>query len=312
MVTGSVGCYRTAPRASVAPRIAALVAGVALLSGCATRGAVVGGAPSEETRRAACDDFARGEVARLGESVPAALAKGFLMGLAWDLDQIISPAASYFDGSYAPGLRYRVVSVGHAASPPGDDGPLAVHGRVGPVRYTLRPVGASVIGGPMLARDAARTNDEVRAQALERCTAPARLAREFGPTDARVATSLEALADAYMRQREPAQAEPLRREVVVIWTALFGPIDSTVARAIDEHAAALRLLHRNVEADSQSARAAAIRAELAARLARRPLDIPRRSMPEPCASPAHASVFVMCRHAPPVPDTEASVLVARP
>jgi hypothetical protein len=167
MVTGSVGRNRTAPRSSVAPRIAALIVGVALLSGCATRGAVVGGVTSEETRRAACDEFARGEVARLGESVPAARAKGVLMGLAWDLDQIISPVASYL--SYAPGLRYPVVSVGHAASPPGDDGPIAMHGLVGPVRYTLRPVGASVVGGPMLARDAARTNDEVRAQALERC-----------------------------------------------------------------------------------------------------------------------------------------------
>ena len=53
-----------------------------------------------------------------------------------------------------------------------------------------------------------------------------------------------------MWQRKYAHAEPLRREAAAIWTALFGPTDSKVARALDDHAAALRHLHRDLEADS--------------------------------------------------------------
>ena len=43
-----------------------------------------------DAQRVACDDFARGGVRPLGESVPAALVRGFLIGLAADLDQILS------------------------------------------------------------------------------------------------------------------------------------------------------------------------------------------------------------------------------
>jgi hypothetical protein len=165
----------------------------------------------------------------------------------------------------------------------------------------------------MLARDAAQTNEEVYVQAIDRCLAPARLVREFGPRDARVATSLEELADCYISQREYAQAEPLRREATAIWTTLFGPTDSKVARALDDHAAALRHLRRDLEADSLNARAAGIRAELAARkAAQRAADIRRPAMEHPCDSPVNAALFTVCRHAPSAPDIDTPVLVAGP
>jgi hypothetical protein len=128
-----------------------------------------------------------------------------------------------------------------------------------------------------------------------------------------VATSLEDLADSYMRQREYARAEALRREAAAIWTALFGPTDSKVARALDDHATALRHLHRDLEADTLGARAAAIRAELAARQAAPcPAATRRPSIEPPCASSVHGPLFAVCRQAPPAADTDVPVAVARP
>jgi len=143
--------------------------------------------------------------------------------------------------------------------------------------------------------------------------APARLVREFGPGDARVATSLEDLADCYMWQRKYGDAEPLRREAAAIWTALFGTTDSKVARALDDHAAALRHLHRDVESDALTARATGIRAELAARkAAQRPADVSRPSKEHPCDSPLNVALFTVCRHAPSAPDIDRPVLAASP
>jgi Tetratricopeptide repeat len=143
--------------------------------------------------------------------------------------------------------------------------------------------------------------------------APARLVRELGPGDARVATSLEDLADCYMWQGKYADAEPLRREAAAIWTALFGPTDSKVARALDDHAASLRHLHRDLEADSLNARATRIRTELALRkAARRPADVPRPSKEHPCDSSLNAALFTVCRHAPSAPDIDMPVLAASP
>jgi Tetratricopeptide repeat len=291
MVTAQLARIGTSLRATGASGSAKLFMVVALLSGCAASGAPASAWKSADAHRAACDDFARGEVRRLGESVPAALARGFLIGLALALDQL-SPAV-YF--------RYGADWI----EQPWQIGPM--------VRLGTAPLGASLIGAPRLARDAAQTNEEVYAQAIDRCMAPARLVREFGPGDARVATSLEDLADCYMWQRKYADAEPLRREAAAIWTALFGTTDSKVARALDDHAAALRHLHRDLEADALTARATGIRAELAARkAAQRPADVSRPSKEHPCDSPLNAALFTVCRHAPSTPDIDIPVLAASP
>src|SRR5262249_24954430 len=76
------------------------------------------------------------------------------------------------------------------------------------------PLVSWAVGGSQLARDAAQTNDEVYRDAIATCMAPARLAAEFGPQDARVATSLELLADCYGSQHRYVLAEPLRREAI--------------------------------------------------------------------------------------------------
>jgi hypothetical protein len=303
-------------RAFATPGIAVLAAAAFLGSGCAAHGAPVKVLALEDAQRAACEDFARGEVWRLGEFVPAALAKGFLVGLAVDVSQILDLVA----------ISYRGDHLGASIERQWMERPWTEHQwaeRLWPedqrywlpgpaVRFDGAPFPASVVGGPLLARDAARTNDDVYAQAIEKCVAPARLAREFGPGDARVAASLDTLADAYVRQREYARAEPLRREAASIWTALFGPTDSKVARALDDHAAALRGVHRNAEADSLTARAAEIRAKLGAFKAQPPADGHKPAIRHSCDSPVHAALFTLCRHAPPPPDHDLPVIAARP
>lgn len=288
-------------RAFATPGIAVLAAAVLLGSGCATHGAPVKVLAPPDVQRAPCEDFARGEVWRLGEFVPAALAKGFLIGLALDVSQILDfVSISYRGDQWAERLWPEYPRTERYWLP----GPA--------VRFDGAPFPASVVGGPLLARDAARTNDDVYAQAIEKCVAPARLAQEFGPRDARVAASLETLADACMRQREYARAEPLRREAAGIWTALFGPTDSKVARALDDHAAALRGVHRNAEADSLTARAAEIRATLGAFKAQPPADGKKPAIRHSCDSPVHAALFTLCRHAPPPPDDDLPVIAAKP
>src|SRR5262249_38248188 len=61
-----------------ATRLLALVAASLVVSSCATYRPPPTNQTMTEARRATCDDFARGEVKRLGESVPRALARGFV------------------------------------------------------------------------------------------------------------------------------------------------------------------------------------------------------------------------------------------
>jgi Tetratricopeptide repeat len=222
-----------------------------------------------DAQQAICDDFAKGEVRRLGESVPAALGKGFLTGLTIDIRR----------GSESP-----YVSPMHASS----------NDLSGVFLGTAAPLFA-VFGAVQRAQDAERTNEEVYGQAIRTCTEPAFLAQTFGPRDARVATSLEVLADCYMRQGKYAKAEPLRREAAAIWEAVFGPFDSTVARALDDHAIVLRDLHRAEEADTLSSRAAFIRIQLASPVTHVTAETPKPSGKPLCDSPVHAALFVRCR-----------------
>src|SRR5262245_38097900 len=66
----------------VAPPVVALV----FTWGCASPRVPAGtNQTMMEIQHATCDDFARGEVRRLGESVPAAIARGVVIGVAIDL-----------------------------------------------------------------------------------------------------------------------------------------------------------------------------------------------------------------------------------
>jgi len=125
--------------------------------------------------------------------------------------------------------------------------------------------------------------------------APVRLAEEFGHKDARVATSLELLADCYGWQRRYAQAEPLRREAVAIWEDVFGPNAQRVARALDEHARVLRLLHRGEEADSLGQRAAMIRAQPHQDTVSAVSATSGHASNVFCDSPFGPTLFVVCR-----------------
>ena len=248
-------------------------------SSCAAYRTPVSHQAVAEAQRTTCEDFAQAEVKRLGESVPGALAKGFFTGLAldvsWTLGSLHMPPGSIPPGPFPnepplPGL------------PPRGAVPLV----------------SWAVGGSQLARDAEQTNKEVYKQAMETCMAPARLAEEFGRQHARVASSLELLADCYGWQRRYALAEPLRREAITIWEGVFRPDDQRVARALDEHARVLRLLHRDGEADSESQRAVLIRAQIN-RESSRTLSATEEHAPSfSCDAPFGATLFVVCRGVP--------------
>jgi hypothetical protein len=265
-------------RGRVLVGVVALGAAALHAAGCATYREPVAGQSAAEAQRAICDDFARGDVKRLGESVPAALARGFMVGLAldtaWTLESLHSPRG-------APPVE----------APP-DLTPLPAALPPGAV-----PLFSWAVGGAQLARDAARTNEGVYREAVETCMAPARLAEEFGHKDARVATSLELLADCYGWQHRYAQAEPLRREAIAIWEGVFGANDQRVARALDDHARMLRLLHRGEEADSRSERAVLIRAQVRRDAPGPPAATAGRTSRVSCDSPFAATLFILCRGA---------------
>jgi len=249
------------------------------VSSCAAHRTPVSYPTLAQAERAACGDFGRAEVKRLGESVPAAVAKGFFIGLALD----VSWTAQTFGARLPP------------SSPQ-----LAWDGSPIP---TTPPAGAAplvswAVGGFQLGRDAAQTNEEVYRDAIDTCMAPARLVAEFGPQDARVATSLELLADCYGWQHRYVLAEPLRREAITIWEAVFRPDDQRVARALDEHARLLRLLHRDQEANSESQRAAMIRTEIYRERERTVTPAEEHPASFSCDSPYGATLFLVCRHAP--------------
>src|SRR5215470_13109839 len=85
-----------------------------------------------EAERTTCEDFARAEVKRLGESVPAAFAKGFFIGLALDV-------------SWA--LESVHVHRGAIPADPFPDEPVL---STGPPRGTV-PLASWAIGGAQLA-----------------------------------------------------------------------------------------------------------------------------------------------------------------
>jgi len=278
------------PRGRVTKSIGLALLGVLLTSGCVTHHVAATYPPLPPAEHEMCDDFARGEVRRLGESVPGAFLRGALIGLVLDTTRV----AGALHGQYGAGGEPFSLLTEPGGSPPASSGS-------GPQSPSLA-LPWTLLGAPQLARDARRTNEEVYEQAMQTCMAPIRLARELGPRHAQVATSLELLANCYAWQRRYTHAEPLRRQALAIWEAVFGPDDPRVARALEEHATLLRELHRGAEADALSARAAGIRA--------------RRGSPEPgvparattervevvrCDSSASAVLFVLCRSARPDP-----------
>jgi Tetratricopeptide repeat len=235
-----------------------------------------------EIQQTGCDEFARGEVKRLGESVPLALVKGTVIGFALDVSTVgatLHPHVGADDRTVPSFLVERSSQQG-----PND-----------PARGFL---GSSVVGGPQLARDAARTNDDVYAQAIQTCLAPSRLARQLGATNVHVATSLERLATGYAFQHDYARAEPLQRQALAIWETILNPNDPRVATALEDYATVLRQLHREAEARPFLARAAALRAQVGLRLPDPPAVTRAASHPR-CDSSVTAVLFVLCRGARP-------------
>jgi hypothetical protein len=246
------------------------------VSSCATyRAPAASQTTAAEAQRATCDDFAQAEVKRLGEFVPAALARGFFIGLALDV-------------SWATEASH----VGYSAwprEPIADWPPIPATPPAGSL-----PLVSWAVGGSQLARDAERTNEDVYQQAIDTCMAPARLAAEFGRRDARVAIGLEMLADCYAWQHRYALAEPLRREAVAIWEGVFGAGSQRVARALDEHARLLRQLRRSEEADALSYRADAIRARVRHETSTVAVTL-EHALTFSCDPPFSATLFLVCR-----------------
>jgi hypothetical protein len=267
---------------------------VLLTSGCATYRTPSISSAIAEAQRKTCDEFARGEVRRLGESVPAAFAKGIVIGFA--LDVVRARDAAHV--AYGP-ARHELPDVpesggdarNHRLSP---ELPNPAQWSIANISPALNIFPWTPLGGSQLARDAVRTNEDVYEQAIQRCLAPTLLAQEFGLFDARVATSLELLANCYMWQHKYALAEPLQRQAVAIWGTVLWPNDLRVARALEDHAAVLRHVHRAAEADSLQSRAAGIRAQFNGS-GSSPRPAPgHESLELRCTSPLTAAIFVLC------------------
>lgn len=86
-------------------------------------------------------------------------------------------------------------------------------------------------------------------------------AEKFGPTDQRLATSLNNLAELYRTQGDYARAEPLCKRSLAITEKALGPDHPDVATSLENYAALLRETKREAEAKEFEKRAAAIRAK---------------------------------------------------
>jgi tetratricopeptide (TPR) repeat protein len=78
------------------------------------------------------------------------------------------------------------------------------------------------------------------------------------PPDDRLVESLEGLAGVYRTLRREVEAESLLRRAVGLAEQLSGPRHPAVAQVLAEHAAVLRGLGREIEADAAEARLTAI------------------------------------------------------
>ena len=97
------------------------------------------------------------------------------------------------------------------------------------------------------------------AKALKLYTLALEEAEKFGPTDPRLATSLNNLAHLYHTQGDYAKAEPLFKRALAIMEKALGPDHPSVATSLENYAALLRATKRQDEAEKLEKRAAAIR-----------------------------------------------------
>ncbi len=97
------------------------------------------------------------------------------------------------------------------------------------------------------------------AKALKLYTLALEEAEKFGPTDPRLATSLNNLALLYDTQGDYAKAEPLYRRSLAIREKALGPDHPDVATSLENYALLLRATARQAEAEKLEQRAAAIR-----------------------------------------------------
>ena len=97
------------------------------------------------------------------------------------------------------------------------------------------------------------------AKALKLYTLALEEAEKFGPTDPRLATSLNNLALLYKTQGDYAKAEPLYKRSLAIVEKALGPDHPSVATSLENYAKLLRATKREAEAEKLDNRAAAIR-----------------------------------------------------
>ena len=99
------------------------------------------------------------------------------------------------------------------------------------------------------------------AEAEQHLTAARKQAEKFGKQDARLATSLNNLAELYQTQGKYAEAEPLYKRALAILTKAMGPDHPNVAMFLGNYAVLLRKMDREAEAAKMETRAQAIRAK---------------------------------------------------
>jgi tetratricopeptide (TPR) repeat protein len=97
------------------------------------------------------------------------------------------------------------------------------------------------------------------AKALKLYTLALEEAEKFGPTDPRLATSLNNLARLYYTQGDHAKAELLYKRSLAIREKALGPDHPHVATSLENYAKLLRATKRQAEAEKLEERAAAIR-----------------------------------------------------
>ena len=99
------------------------------------------------------------------------------------------------------------------------------------------------------------------AEAEQYLTVALKQAEKFGEQDARLATSLNTLAELYRAQGKYAEAKPLYRRALSIFQKALGPEHPNVATSLENYGNLLRKMGRDEEAEKMEARAKAIRAK---------------------------------------------------
>lgn len=135
--------------------------------------------------------------------------------------------------------------------------PISI-GLAGASLAMLRPDGLRVLpAGPAILNQAsenAKTNQAVRAAAVQACLEPLELAQTEGPDHPRLAQSLATLARGYVAIGDPTHAEPLFQRALAIQETALGPGHPDTRATRQSFAELLRKAHRDQDAETLEAR----------------------------------------------------------